>query len=285
MDLPVLLGSARQLCRYRIPRTALSRMESVSVPLCVCVSMLVCCVVCPPSPVSVHAPVLVRCQQLVVVVVVVACIGLLNSPASKIVLSFLADPPRVTTRSGALHYHIISSSLADYSPSPEQKDRSYGMPGRGTDSTRYALLYSRKERPTVSPCAYVSPRLSPPVSCCLIFLRFKYGWLMVFRGPRVSRHLARGIRTRLRSRGLSFVDKRRGVNFVYNPVGENTGENIVPMLRGTRDNVDEEDPLLIWHFDVTLLSSYLSDGTRRYGRGIFSPLPEDIERVYNLLGL
>lgn len=84
---------------------------------------------------------------------------------------------------------------------------------------------------------------------------------------------------------MSFVDKRRGVNFVYNPVGENTGENIVPMLRGTRDNVDEEDPLLIWHFDVTLLSSYLSDGTRRYGRGIFSPLPEDIERVYNLLGL
>ena len=50
----------------------------------------------------------------------------------------------------------------------------------------------------------------------------------VFRGSRSLRDIARGIRTRLRSRGLSFVDKRRGVNFVYNLAGEHTRENIVP---------------------------------------------------------
>lgn len=57
-----------------------------------------------------------------------------------------------------------------------------------------------------------------------------------------SRDIARGIRTRLRSRGLSFVDKRRGVNFVYNLAGEYTRENIVPMpadVRHTRGKIPD----------------------------------------------
>lgn len=43
---------------------------------------------------------------------------------------------------------------------------------------------------------------------------------------------------------MSFVDKRRGVNFVYNPVGENTGENMAPMLRGRRDDKTLENLLV-----------------------------------------
>lgn len=106
----------------------------------------------------------------------------------------------------------------------------------------------------------------------------EYGWLMVFRGPEKSRDIARGIRTRLRSRGLSFVDKRRGVNFVYNLVGEHTRENIAPMLRGTGETTRrslEEILSSDLAFRCTRCSPYLSRNERNL---LFSP--RDIERIY-----
>lgn len=63
-------------------------------------------------------------------------------------------------------------------------------------------------RPHVSPF-YRSPR-PPPLAAQRIYV------CLMYAGAAESRDTARCIRTRLRSRGLSFVDNQRGVNFVYN---------------------------------------------------------------------
>lgn len=221
--------------------------------------MVVRCVVCLLPP---------RARAHTLPVQLVACIGLLNSPASKIVLSFQSTRRR---------YDALRSTSLPYNfQFPRGLPRAKGSVG--IDGMRWLSVSTYwRDLPM---CPHTEHTFASSLSLSLSYLlassflpslRFEleYGWLMVFRGPEKSRDIARGIRTRLRSRGLSFVDKRRGVNFVYNLVGEHTRENIAPMLRGTGDNAREarRSSPPIWHFDVrVVLRIFRGTG------GIFSPL-------------
>lgn len=104
----------------------------------------------------------------------------------------------------------------------------------------------------------------PPVSRCLIFLRFEYGWLMVFRGLETS--------VGALERGLG----RARIVFCRETSGAELTLFITRLARiyGRKYHAREERRqestklaerifwgviLPIWHFDVTLLSSYLSE--------------------------
>ena len=85
-----------------------------------------------------------------------------------------------------------------------------------TEETHSTCLRARMSRlVSLSPPRISLPHL-PPLRVRLV------------NGIQRSRDIGRGIRTRLRSSEdcLLSRDKRRGVNFVYNPVGENIREKI-----------------------------------------------------------
>lgn len=128
-------------------------------------------------------------------------------------------------------------------------------------------LPNRRDPFYVSPCAYVSPRLSlssPRISLPhLPPLRVR-----LVNGIQRSRDIGRGIRTRLRSSEdcLLSRDKRRGVNFVYNPrLARIYGRKYRAREERRQESTKLAERIFwgvilpIWHFDVTLLSSYLSE--------------------------
>lgn len=127
--------------------------------------------------------------------------GLLNSPCARDRIVFSLDPAlRVyTTRPGALHYHIISSSLARITAAQRNRPRmlAYTPTTRGVRCMRCA------------PC----PRMIPRVRVSLMY-----------SGPSARLGTSpRALGTRLRSLGRDClgaaakrVQRGREVNFVYN---------------------------------------------------------------------
>lgn len=126
-------------------------------------------------------------------------------------------------------------------------------------------LPNRRDPFYVSPCAYVSPRLSlsPPY-----LVASSSSASSTVNGIQRSRDIGRGIRTRLRSSEdcLLSRDKRRGVNFVYNPrLARIYGRKYRAREERRQESTKLAERIFwgvilpIWHFDVTLLSSYLSE--------------------------
>lgn len=146
--------------------------------------------------------------------------ALLNSPRAKSYCLARSTSP-CTTRPGALHYHIISRSPANY-------------------RARGGIVHS-----SVPTYTRVRIRVSPSDSECVSLM---YS---------VPRYVASGIRTRLRSRGLSLPWTRagEGSDFVYNP-----GEH----RRTIKYHVKVNEYRAIWHFSAARYP--------RSSRG-FSPWP------------